>query len=472
MGPWVRSACLEAFPAAPERTEQQIDRVLIASSYAVAFLLGAGVLLLRQTGVVATNTIWAEDGSVFLHDALAKPFGSSVLHLYAGYVQLLPRMLVEVPAALPLRDASATISVSGAAVVAALALVVFRASAGHVQCLPLRAILAAAVVLLPVALTELVANLVDLSWFCLFATFWVLLWRPSGWAGRVVAFAVCFSTAGSSLVALLLLPIAAMRIVALRRVREHLATAGLLAGLALQAAGIGLAGGTGVAAGHGPVGSVARAMSLRVGLGWLTGRHLTQVLFDHYAYMPVIASCVLLGALVVTALSIGDLRVRVMVVTGTVTAAVMFGVPVYLRWGTLFSWSVVGKIDVGARYAVPSILIVASVMLIALDATVRDNARAVPWAVLVALAVSVPIWTVDYRYTNGRTDGPRWDQQVRVAEATCRAPLDVTRQATVALSPPPNWSTQIPCSSLGSDGTVAARPPRVLARPPPRGGPA
>jgi hypothetical protein len=60
----------------------------------LAVLLGAGVLLERQAGDPPWHTLWAEDGRVFLPDALAHPL-SSLVTPYAGYLQLVPRLIAD-----------------------------------------------------------------------------------------------------------------------------------------------------------------------------------------------------------------------------------------------------------------------------------------------------------------------------------------------------------------------------------------
>ena len=111
------------------------------------------VLLLRIAERSPVTTIWAEDGTVFLVQALARP--EHLLASYAGYLQLLPRIIGQLVALLPLPDAAAAFAISGAAIASAVALFVFHASAGHIRSGWPRGLLAAAVLLLPVAPLEI-----------------------------------------------------------------------------------------------------------------------------------------------------------------------------------------------------------------------------------------------------------------------------------------------------------------------------
>ena len=70
-------------------------------------------------------------------------------------------------------------AISGAAIVAGCALMVWCASAGHIHSPYLRATLAAMVVLLPIVGVETLDNVTNSIWFLFFAAFWILLWRPA-----------------------------------------------------------------------------------------------------------------------------------------------------------------------------------------------------------------------------------------------------------------------------------------------------
>ena len=79
---------------------------------------------------------------------------------------------------LPLPEAAAAFAIAGAVIASAVALFVFHASAGHIHSGWLRGLLAAAVLLLPVAPLEIADSGVNTPWYLLFALFWAALWRP------------------------------------------------------------------------------------------------------------------------------------------------------------------------------------------------------------------------------------------------------------------------------------------------------
>ena len=204
-----------------------------AVGYVFGFFIILVLALLRQPGVPATQTIWAEDGVTFYAQALSKPFARSLLTAYNGYDQLLPRLVARVARATPVADVALVVALLGAGGwLPSGALCSIWPAATYLG--PLRALLVVAMVLLPVANYELLDNLVHLPWWLFFGAFWALLWRPRGRSGAAVAAVVCALAAASEPLVGLQVPLAVARYFCLRRPFEQAAGTGLLAGLAFQ----------------------------------------------------------------------------------------------------------------------------------------------------------------------------------------------------------------------------------------------
>ena len=169
----------------------------------------ARVALVRQSGVPATDTAWAEDAKVFYAQALTTPFGRALFKTYDGYAQLVPRLLAQVARWAPPGRAAEVFAVAGAIGFALTACLVFHMARGHIGPAPVRVLLVAAMALLPIATAELLDNMVNLPWWLFFAAFWGLLWRPRTIAGMVVAGAVCFLATASEPLVALFVPLAA-----------------------------------------------------------------------------------------------------------------------------------------------------------------------------------------------------------------------------------------------------------------------
>jgi hypothetical protein len=219
------------FPV-PAATMRMTPRWLHVAVQSTAAGLATAVLLLRIPGVPSWDALFAEDYWEFLVPALQHPWRLFVP--YAGYEQLLQRMVAQFVTYLPLADAAAAFAVCGALIAAGCALFVFHASAGHIRHVTLRVLLGAAVVLLPIAPMEIADSTVNASWYLLLAMFWAAVWRPRTRAAMAVAVVVAFTTAASESLAALFLPLLVLRLLALPRLREHAVTAGWLAGCLVQ----------------------------------------------------------------------------------------------------------------------------------------------------------------------------------------------------------------------------------------------
>lgn len=200
------------FPAPPKTT---VPIAVSSLCYLGGAAVVAGAALLRQAGEPAWETMWAEDGKVFYSQALSLPFASTLVTPHAGYIELYPRLVAGVATLLPPRDASWVMALAGAFSLGVLTCLVFHMASGHVPSRLLRGLLAASMVLLPVAGGELLDNAVNVPWWLFFACFWALLWRPHSRAGPAAAFLVCALAAASEPLSVLFVPLAGLRVVAL-----------------------------------------------------------------------------------------------------------------------------------------------------------------------------------------------------------------------------------------------------------------
>jgi hypothetical protein len=418
----------ELFPEPPRPQPASSGQVVArASLSAIALAAGAVVLLLRIAGRSPLTTIWAEDRTVFLVQALASP--RHLFASYAGYLQLLPRIIGQLVAFLPLPDAAAAFAISGAAIASAVALFVFHASAGHIRSVWLRGLLAAAVLLLPVAPLEIADSGVNTPWYLLFALFWAALWRPRTRGGMALAAAVAFLAGASTPLALALAPLLMLRIAALRPIREHAVTAGLAAGLLLQLPVIHAAHSSRLHRQAYP-GGVLRFIAHDVvlpALGWHLDWWLQAAAGRNAATLLV--GCLLaavFGAIAVTQ----PARVRLV-------AAVALGCGFLLAAGAaaLSPWVTVEAIhfhvEPGSRYTTLPIFLMEAAVIVAVDNVVRrarDRARPdeqgaafgvtprTGWtrtraatAAVAALVVVLSFgWITDFRSDNGRAGGAPW----------------------------------------------------------------
>jgi len=165
------------------------------------------IITLLRVPVAHLDTIWAEDGDLFLKqylDGSAWPFRG-----YAGYQHLIPRIVTGILATIvPLEWYGIAVFVACAILTGAVGAAVFWLSRDLVPWMPARLGLAGITFLLPLSAVEVIGNLADFHTYCLWLMPWLLLYRPrtpaSGIGWGVVAF-VCAMTEIQSLVFLPLL---------------------------------------------------------------------------------------------------------------------------------------------------------------------------------------------------------------------------------------------------------------------------
>jgi hypothetical protein len=140
------------------------------------------LLLSRQSGQFdVTNTIWAEDGRIFISDAYDDASPAGWFRIYTGYLHVVPRALASVIVALPADQAAWWIAVL-TSVLAAVCLLLL--AAGLRPWLPetwMQAALVVSVGSAPVYAGEVGANLANWHWFASLALIGLVLIRPRSW---------------------------------------------------------------------------------------------------------------------------------------------------------------------------------------------------------------------------------------------------------------------------------------------------
>jgi hypothetical protein len=411
------------FPQAPAARRSRPARPGIALASLAAVAGGAWLMLARQQGRPATDSLIAEDHKIFLPQALAHPWGS-LFRAYHGYEQLVPRLIAEVVAKLPFRDAAENFAVAGAVIASCCALFVFYACSGHVRTPALRVLLAASVVLLPTGLNSIANTGVNSPWYLLFAAFWALVWRPRSPAGAVVAAVVCFAAASSNALTALYLPLAAARVIALPRIREQAAVIGWLAGGFLQLP---------------PVLTLTRqtqGTSLDHALAFyghlvilpaVAGHHLAYLLWARVGLTAatLIAAAVVAAVAVWACLQTGP-RARVFVLAALLLGLILTLVPVFVH-GHVANIPVLrtALYAPGSRYAQAPIMLIDSALIVAVDAYLRragircERVAHATAAVLLVAGLGI-LWVSDFRYANARATAPPWSHTVDRVERSCQ----------------------------------------------------
>ena len=441
------------FPEAPDGDRNLRGAelaIVVVSALAIATFLH----LLRLGLSTSLNSFWAEDGSVFFTGALA---GESVLAPYTNYLVLLPRLIGEASTWVPLEVAPAATSTLAALAAALSGLAVWVASAGHIRSPYLRLALAAATVLAPVSGLESTDSGSYASWYLLFASFWLLLWRPRSDWGAALASALILLTALSNATVWFLIPVAVLRAIAIRDRRDAMIVASFALGSVIQVP---------VALTHGQMAEptwspdVWSAYAQRVIDGAALGLRLGGIAWRELGW-PFLAP--FLG-LLACGFAFGIRRAappaRALAVVAIVTSVVMFFAIAYQRdVGTTIAWQSGEYSGAVSRYVIVPALLLLSAALALIDSGIRGRAAGTRprWPVAVAVGAVIVAIAVSFYQGEPEVRGtPGWN--VAVEEAARECPPGGGGEAAVAVpTSPPGFGVYMPCDKI----------PESLGGPPP-----
>jgi hypothetical protein len=424
-----------------------------------ALLVLAVVLQLARMGWSASlNSLWAEDGPIYMQEALTQDFWHAVVSTYATYLVLVPRLIAEVASLAPLRDVPAAVSVLSALVVGISGLAVWVATASHLRNAYLRAALVALTVLSPVAGLESLDSAAYVPWYMLFASFWLLIWRPKTLRGAALGGLFILLTGLSTPGLWFFAPLAALRLLAIRDRRDLLIISSYAIGAAVQIPILVFTDETAVE----PLwtADIWTTFLQRIVNGAPFGLHIGGEAWSHLGWPFLI----LLTAAVVAGLAVGFWRAvpgaRYLAAIAIPISLVMFVVSLYQRAvGTQMVWPEGLSNAAGGRYSIVPALLLVSAGLVLLDSSLRRRSpqpKRLAWPVMATVAVLAAAIVAGFYVRDLPTRGvPPWDATVDGAATACR-----TEHLTdIALSTsPPGFGIQLPCDEVTSTSSQSARP--------------
>ena len=417
-----RTALATLFPVAPSVPPGPggllRERPVRAAIEILAVLVATAAMLLRVARIPAWNLVYAEDKGVFLVGALAHPW--DLLAPFGGYLELVPRILGQIVSLLPVWDAARVYALSGALIAAVCALFTYHASEGYIRSRWLRAMLGAALILLPLAPIEMADSGVASPWYLLPTAFWAVMWRPQTRAGRLAAALMAFAAISSNVVAVIYIPLLVIRVIAVPRWREHAVTIGFLLGVLVQVPAIVSTYARHAQRIHGfgpPLASVKfyfHAFVLR-SVGW----HLSwwvQRLLGLNAATAVVGAFLL--AVLAWVLITGDRQVGVFAVLATVIGFVQVIAVASIPGPPGAGWVAHAVADPtfqpGSRYDAVPVMLLDAMVIIAVDTFIRRRGAVTPtsppqdawrgprpWALIAVTVLTCALafgWMSDYRY--------------------------------------------------------------------------
>jgi hypothetical protein len=454
--PWRERIRAELFPLPPARSGG-LSRGRSALLLTGLVLLGALLVVLRL-GLGTFERVWAEDGPVYLAEAIGHGFWHAVFASYAGYLVVAPRLIGAFAATIaPLQWAAPIVVVLSALLTALCGVAVWFGSAGQVPDRRLRAGLVIAATLAAAAGQETLDSAAYVPWFMLFATFWLLfLWpRTRVGAGAAGAFALLtgLSTPGVWFFA----PVAILRALARPTRKAWIVLAGYAAGAAVQVP---------VVLSHQQEaslwsGRIWAAYLQRVLDGGLLGQRLGGQLWEKLGWPFVIVLVLALIVGLVLALRRAPRGSLWCVLALLGTSLPMFVVSVYQRgFADQIFWHSGEATGLVSRYVLVPAVFVVSAVVVAIAGALRGGwgrrlspgaARGVVAATVAALVIVVAI-SFDMSYS---ADGvPAWRDALRQAADKCVA--NGYEVAGIPTEPVP-YGVVTPCTEVESFASAALR---------------
>jgi hypothetical protein len=408
-----------------------------------AGLVLIGLSLLRQTGVGALDTVWAEDGVVFLARAMETSLPAALDDPYAGYLHVVPRIAAEVATLVPIARASVALALLGAGLTAGAAVLVYVASAGHVRSAPLRAFLAALLVLHPIVAVESLNSLALAQWPLTYAAFWVALWRPARAWATVGAALFLLLVMLSAPLAVVLLPVLLVRVAVVRGWLDRLPALLFAAGLAVQVLILLTRPNTSPPPGGTPAELLATYRIL-VTTPAVFGFTFAETLRSWAGDAVAVAALVVWAAVVLAALRPGrSHRLTAVLLAGTSLVAFVVGVYGRNAAPSVLQAFADGVRPASTRFALVPIMLLLSLLALAVDAGPGGRWQHVQ---LGACAFLLLVAGMDFLVHNDRTGGPAWSAEIVDAVWECRRGAeDVKLQTAPGV---PAWQVDVPCAEL------------------------
>jgi hypothetical protein len=393
-------------------------------------VIASWLQLNRMTGSARPwNSLWAEDGGVFLTNAYQRGLVGNLFRPHAGYYQVINRLVAQPASHLPVAWAAGWMAWSAAVVVALCSLIVWNRAGRILEHQSARAAVTLLVPFLPQVAYEVTGAVNDLHWYLMFTLFWVFIAPPKSIRGCVAAAAFCALVGLSDpLSALMLLAGAAGWWLAGRNVRALAGPVALVAALVAQ-----FIVHAAVATSAVKVLDIPRIYALRVVLSSFTGDRLLPTLYPALGTKITFAACIVMaGIVVVLARRSSRPAITLAVICFALSGlymAVSLGTRGTVGFLTLKSFSLNGS-----RYTVVPIWMLFSGLIVLADRWRPSRSHAMlgltrlPLALLLVLSWLGVETLSEWSDPGTRGAAPPWDIQIAQARASCSGPAGIRNQ--------------------------------------------
>lgn len=436
----------------PDVPTWRSKRVVRVAGPVVLFLVTIALGWLRLTPQVR-NTVWAEDGKVFLEEQYNLGVAGALFHDYAGYLHVVPRLIVAaVSKTLPVDHFAVGISAACVVVVAAVGVAVFVLTKDVIRSTTARVLLSLVPTLVPLGPMEIQANVANLHWFLMFLTPFLLLTPVRSWTKGVLLGIVALFCALTEIQVVAFFPLFLLQI---RNPRRWPVLTGALVGAAAQVATTLLHPRVSAPAGHDSIPDMVLGyIAQPVAGSWTWSMPTVGGLIAAHGIAVVVVPFVVLVALVAAGAWIGYRGQRWVLASMIWGSAAVWCGAVVLNPNSMLAfahfdadtWRTVWTF----RYTAAASMYVIAGFVAVLDAFLVQ--RALWLRVVGVLLVAVVVWTFAANFAmdkSNRQQGPFWSGQVDQSDARCAtAPRG---NALIQIAPGPQWAVTVPCRLIDED---------------------
>lgn len=204
----------------------------IRTAIAVLAVVATSFISLFRLPQTVWDSVWAEDGPVFLRGAMSGGGIGSIFAPYEGYLHVLPRLVgAVIVRVLPVENFSVGLVFASCLVVAVVAYLTFHCASALSDNVWVRLGWAAIPVLLSVGPYEILGNTANIHWYLLWLMPWLLLKPARSRSEGAVLFLAALLSVLTEVISVVFLPLVLLGI---RRRAFWPARAGLIIGAAFQ----------------------------------------------------------------------------------------------------------------------------------------------------------------------------------------------------------------------------------------------
>lgn len=175
----------------------KLKNPIAAAAYFAISWISLAITLKLKLGS-ATDKLYAEDGGIYIQQAIDFPFPRDVFEPYAGYSDVTARIAANFVTLFPINLYTTVILALVSLVLALIGFIVFSSSQGEVKNPILRVLLAIGLILLPIGNFESIGNITNLHFYlmsgCLFLLLGKDLPNKKFFVGSIFIIISCLST--------------------------------------------------------------------------------------------------------------------------------------------------------------------------------------------------------------------------------------------------------------------------------------